>query len=207
VSACAALLANGTPAPCTGTLRENTQRMATHKKAQTAKAAEQTNGQHHLYELLKEFPTVMLGTFEQTGVTPSLVARPMSVSKLEPDCRLTFITGIDTTKIEEAMKARVGHVIGQSKTRFFSVRGQITISQDRARIRQLWTKASELWFDGPNDPKVVLMDFHPEEAELWDVSGANGLRFVFEAVKAVATGEKLPKESETERHDRFQVNR
>jgi general stress protein 26 len=181
--------------------------MATHKKEQTAQAWEQNNGQHHLYELLKEFPTVMLGTFEQTGSMPSLVARPMSVAKLEPDCKLTFITGIDTTKIEEALRTRVGHVIGQDKTRFFSVRGQITVSRDRARIRELWSVANEAWFKSPDDPQVALMEFRPEEAEIWDISGLNGIRLVFEAVKAIATGNTLPNEQSGERHDRFQVNR
>jgi general stress protein 26 len=182
--------------------------MATHtntKAARSSELSDQTNGQHHLYELLKEFPTVMLGTFEQTGTTPSLVARPMSVTKLDPDCKLTFITGIDTAKIDEALHARVGHVIGQSKTRFFTVRGQIRVSQDRARIRELWSKINDVWFDGPDDPTAAIMEFFPEEAELWDVSGANGLRFVFEAAKALVTGKELPNEKSGEQHDRFTV--
>lgn len=178
--------------------------MGTHRKSQHD-LTDQTNGQHHLYELLKEFPTVMLGTFDQTGPTPSLIARPMSVAKLDPDCKLTFITGIDTAKIDEALSTRVAHVIGQSKTRFFSVRGTITVKQDRARIHELWSKVNDLWFDGPDDPTAALMEFVPEEAELWDVSGSNGLRFVFEAAKALASGTELPNEKSGERHERFRV--
>lgn len=181
--------------------------MATHKQSQSSNTVDQTNGQQHLYELLKEFPTVMLGTFEQTGSTPSLVARPMSVSKLDPDCKLTFITGIDTSKVEEALRSRTGHVIGQSKSRFFTVRGQLRVSQDRARIRELWSKMNDVWFDGPDDPTAAIMEFYPEEAELWDVSGANGLRFVFEAAKALVTGQNLPNEKSGERHERISVNR
>lgn len=184
--------------------------MATHTKSKSPGSHEltdQTNGQHHLYQLLKEFPTVMLGTFEQTGTTPSLVARPMSVSKLDPDCKLTFITGIDTSKVGEALDTRTAHVIGQSKTQFFTVRGQIRVAQDRARIRELWTKLNDIWFDGPDDPTAALMEFYPEEAEIWDVSGANGLRFVFAAAKALVTGTDLPNEKSGERHDRFAVNR
>jgi len=181
--------------------------MATHtqKRSRSSELGDQTNGQHHLYELLKEFPTVMLGTFEQTGTTPSLVARPMSVSKLDPDCTLTFITGIDTSKVDEALRARTGHVIGQSKTRFFTLRGQIRVSQDRARIRELWSKVNDLWFDGPDDPTAAIMELSPEEAELWDVSGANGLRFVFAAAKALVTGKELPNERAGEQHERFTV--
>jgi general stress protein 26 len=193
-----------------GTLRETARRMATHTKSKSPGSSElsdQTNGQKHLYELLKEFPTVMLGTFEQTGQTPSLVARPMSVSQLDPSCKLTFITGIDTSKVDEALRARAAHVIGQSKTRFFTVRGQIRVLQDRARIHELWSKLNDVWFDGPDDPTAALMEFYPEEAELWDVSGTNGLRFVFEAAKALITGQEMPKEKPGQGgHDRFPVN-
>lgn len=184
--------------------------MATHTKTKAPSAtqlSDQTNGQKHLYELLKEFPTVMLGTFENTGSSPSLVARPMSVSKLDADCKLTFITALDTSKVGEALQTRVAHVIGQSKTQFFTVRGQIRVSQDRARIRELWSKMNDVWFDGPDDPSAALMEFYPDEAELWDVSGANGLRFVFAAAKALVTGQELPDEKSGERHDRFAVNR
>jgi general stress protein 26 len=183
--------------------------MGTHIKSKSPSSTElsdQTNGQKHLYELLKEFPTVMLGTFEHAGPTPSLVARPMSVSKLDADCKLTFITGVDTSKVDEALQTRAAHVIGQSKTQFFTVRGQIRVSQDRARIRELWTKMNDVWFDGPGDPSAAIMEFYPEEAEIWDVSGTNGLRFVFAAAKALVTGQELPNEKSGERHDRFPVN-
>jgi hypothetical protein len=66
---------------------------------------------------------------------------------------------------------------------------------------------NDLWFDGPDDPTVALMEFVPEEAELWDVSGTNGLRFVFAAAKALATGTELPNEKSGERHEQFSVNR
>lgn len=184
--------------------------MATYKKSHSPSSTElsdQTNGQRHLYELLKDFPTVMLGTFEQTGGVPSLIARPMSVSKLDADCKLTFITGLDTSKVGEALQTHAAHVIGQSKTQFFTVKGQIRVSQNRDRIRELWTKLNDVWFDGPDDPTAALMEFYPEEAEIWDVSGTNGLRFVFAAAKALITGTDLPDEKSGERHDRFSVNR
>jgi general stress protein 26 len=192
-----------------GTLREMACHMATHTQPDSsgsAQLADQSANQRQLFELLQEFPTVMLGTYEQTGPAPSLVARPMSVAKLEPDCTLSFITGIDSTKVDEGLRAGGAHVIGQSKTRFFSVRGQVRISQDRARIRELWSKLNDAWFDGPDDPKAALMVFHPEEAELWDVSGTKGLRFVFETAKALITGEALRADQSGERHDRFPVS-
>jgi hypothetical protein len=44
------------------------------------------------------------------------------------------------------------------------------------------------------------MVFHPDEAELWDVSGTRGLKFLFDAARALLTGS-------TPDHDREQHTR
>ncbi len=162
--------------------------------------------QHHLYELLRKFPTVMLGTYEQTGEQPSLRARPMAVSGLEQDCTLYFISSIDADKVDEAESVHMGHVFGQSKTRFFSLHGRVSVSQDRGRIRQLWSKANEVWFSGPEDPRVAVIAFCPEEAELWDASGVKGLKFLFKAARAFVGGAP-PSKVENEQHERISLGR
>src|SRR5690349_13900973 len=155
---------------------------AKHDQARPNAAQPDQAQQHeHLHQLLKEFSTVMLGTLERSGDESSFNARPMHVARLEADCSLCFLSAVGTEKVEEAMRTQAAQVIGQSKTRFFTMRGQVTVSQDRGRIRELWSPMNEIWFDGPDDPRIVLIDFYPEEAELWDASGVNGLRFLFQA--------------------------
>lgn len=157
-----------------------------------------------MHQLLQEFSTVMLGTFEQSGGQPSLVARPMHVARLDADCSMCFLSALGTDKVDEAMRTQGAHVIGQSKTRFFTMRGHITVSRDRARIRELWSSMNEIWFDGPDDPRIVLIEFQPEEAELWDASGINGLRFLFQAAKALVSGAP-PHDAEHRAHSRVNL--
>ena len=163
-----------------------------------------TSDPKDLHDLLKEFSTVLLGTFEQNGERPSLRARPMSIARLDSDCSLYFITQASTDKVEEASATRFGHVFAQSKTRFGSLQGELVISRDRALIRQLWSKACEVWLDGPDDPNAAVIVFRTHEAELWDLSGTKGLRFLLESARALATGDKRP-DYPTKMHERVQM--
>jgi general stress protein 26 len=167
--------------------------------------SQETNDLEKLHEVLEQFSVVMLGTFEQTGGQPSLRARPMSIARLEDDCTLYFITGITTDKVDEAMSTGTGHAFGQSTTRYLWLRGQYEISRDRTLLHELWSKANDLWFDGPDDPRAAVMILQPTEAELWDVSGAKGVRFLFESAKALLTGQQMPNEKSGERHDKVQL--
>lgn len=168
-------------------------------------AATVTDDPTLLHELLTEFPTVLLGTFERRGELPSLRARPMSVARLDDDCTLYFISPVETDKVHEAEDSGIAHAFGQSKTRFFSLRGTIELTQDRELLAELWGKVNDVWLDGPDDPRASVLILRPEEAELWDVSGAKGFRFLFDAARALATGQKLGA-SENEQHVKVRVN-
>jgi general stress protein 26 len=167
--------------------------------------AHETNDPTKLHEILAEFSNLLLGTFEQTGGQPSLRARPMSIARLDDDCTLYFITGIETDKVDEAMSTGTGHAFAQSKTRYLWLRGQLEISRDRTLLHELWSKMNDVWFDGPDDPRAAVMILQPIEAELWDVSGAKGVRFLLESAKALLTGQRLENESSGERHEKVQL--
>jgi hypothetical protein len=50
-----------------------------------------------------------------------------------------------------------------------------------------------------------VLILHPEEAELGDVSGSKGLRFVFEAASALAFGTTAPAGEEHGQHERVRI--
>ena len=57
-----------------------------------------TNTHEHLYDLVKDFDTVMLVTKDAGG---KLHARPMSVAELRADADAYFATSLDSPKIDE----------------------------------------------------------------------------------------------------------
>jgi general stress protein 26 len=141
----------------------------------------------HLHDALKEFATMMVATYDKKGKHPRLHARPMRVAKVEDDCSLVFVARLDEHKAGNGEPhPEDGTVIAQSLTRQISMLGTIEYSTDRKLLNDVWKLPFNLFFgSGKEDPNVCLMIFKPRDAELWDLSGKNGLKFLFDAAKSL----------------------
>jgi len=183
--------------------------MTKHKSASSNHAAEgETPGTEaeraHVRQALEEFSTVMLLTGGMGKDLRTALARPMSIAHREEDGSLWFITGHESERTEDARASGLGHITCQSSTRFVSLSGRVEASRAPADIDTAWSKMAEAWFPkGKSDPRVAVLKFHPEVAELWDMSGAKGLRYLLETGKALITGEP-PKASEGQ-HERVRM--
>ncbi|MDO9018654.1 MAG: pyridoxamine 5'-phosphate oxidase family protein [Deltaproteobacteria bacterium] len=146
-----------------------------------------------VHDLLAEFPTVMLATNEGVGESLAMRARPMRVARLDDDCTMSFLAGIDTAKAQELGASPACHAIAQGKAVFVSLRGALEVVRDRERIHAAWTPADAAYLPkGESDPDLCLLVLHPIEAEIWDVSGTKGIGYLFEAALALMAG-KLPR--------------
>lgn len=138
-------------------------------------------------ELLSEADAAMLVTSKPDG---ALKARPMMLLESTERGEMRFLTGRDTDKVDDIDQDAHVCVTFQKSSAFLSVSGRATLEDDRAQIRRLWTKASEAWFEGPDDPSAVLIRVQADAAEYWDNRGLNGVKYVFEAVRAVVQGDR-----------------
>lgn len=53
-------------------------------------------------------------------------------------------------------------------SKYVVVTGQAALSNDRAKIKALWTPFAKAWWDSADDPDIRLLTVMPEKAELWD---------------------------------------
>ena len=56
---------------------------------------------------------------------------------------------------------------------FASLRGSLVADNDRAAIDRLWNPVVAQWYDGKDDPKLLLLRFEVDDAKIWlsDVEG------------------------------------
>ena len=147
-----------------------------------------TNAAERLRGLLKDISTAMLITHTEAN---RLHARPMAVSRAEAEDVLYFATDIESEKVSEILANSRAHVVFQDRRRYVFLTGTVTLSKDRALVQQLWSEAWRPWFPaGNDDPSLCLIVFEPEEGEYWDESGTNGVKALFKAAKAYATGHR-----------------
>lgn len=149
-------------------------------------------------EILSKFDTAMLIT-RRPGI--EFHGRPMAIAQIESDGTLWFVTSIDAPKLMELATDPYALVCMQSSSRFVTVNGKIDIVRDQKKIEQLWRESFRMWFDGKQDPKMVLLRLTPFEGEYWDQSGIRGLKYAFKAAKAIVKDERIePIAAEPEMH-------
>jgi general stress protein 26 len=141
-----------------------------------------------LVEVLRTFDDLMVATLGDNG---TMHARPMAVAEIDPDGCVWFATMDSSEKTDEVEVDARALVTGQSKGAYVSVSGHVDVVHDRARIEALWKESWKAWFpEGKDDPDLVLLRFQPEIGEYWDQRGAKGVRFLFEAARAIVQGDR-----------------
>lgn len=161
----------------------------------------ETNPQKHLYDLLKGFSTAMLATKGADGVYH---ARPMGIAQLKPDAEAYFATDKRSGKVAEIEADPNVLVSFQSSSDYASICGVASIVEDRALIEQLWSEAWKVWFPaGKSDPNLVLIRVDTKVGEYWDSSGSEGIRYMFEGLKAYFQGRRP--ETDTTQHAKVRI--
>jgi len=71
---------------------------------------------------------------------------------------------------------------------YVSFTGTLSASNDRAKIKELWSAFDNAWWDSADDPSIRLVTFNPTEAELWD--GPNKITAAALMLTAAIAGSK-----------------
>jgi len=143
-----------------------------------------------VWDMIKDIKFAQMVTRNAAG---RMSARPMTALKREGDV-LWFMTSDETGKIDEIEKdPEVLLSFNEPKNNsYVSISGKATVTKDRAKIDELWSEFSRIWFPkGKDDPRITLIRVDAEAAEYWD-SPKGILVYAWGYVQARITGE-VPK--------------
>ena len=165
-----------------------------------------------LYELIADIEIAMMTTRRADG---RLVSRPMATQKPQPDADLWFVTARATDKLDEIeADPQVNLAYYDNGTReWVSVSGRASISDDRARIRELYAPDWRMWFEdeggekngGPDDPRLRLVLVEVESVVYAKKTSSRPVA-LFELAKGFVTGEQ-PDLLRVEEMDRAETGR
>jgi general stress protein 26 len=122
-----------------------------------------------VWELMKRIGFAMLVTRDGD----KLRARPMSAYPQGEENAIYFLTDARHHKEEEiARDPQVNLSFADAgDQKYVSVTGTAVISNDRAKIKQLFSTPAKAWWDSAEDPNIRILKVTPEEAEFWDSPG------------------------------------
>jgi general stress protein 26 len=121
--------------------------------------------EHRFWKALRSDRTVMLGV---DGVEDGH-SRPMTALVEGESGPIWFFTGMPNAVVDHLAQSRRAIAAFSSKGHdlFASIQGSLSVDNDRAVIDRLWNPFIAAWFEGKDDPKLVLLRFDPEHAEVW----------------------------------------
>ncbi|HUQ53489.1 MAG TPA: pyridoxamine 5'-phosphate oxidase family protein [Gammaproteobacteria bacterium] len=156
-----------------------------------------------LYDLIDGIEIAMFTTRRPDG---RLVSRPMATQARAAGADLWFVTDASAYKLDELeQEPHVNLAYYNQKSReYVSVSGTGRISNDRAKIAELYRPDWKAWFDGdskeagtPDDPRIVLIAVDVESAVYLKVDKPRPV-VLYEVVKGMLTG-STPDLGETQR--------
>ena len=118
------------------------------------------------WHALKYDMTVMLGL---DGVEDGH-ARPMTAQIEGERGPIWFFTSRDNALVRQlapGMRA-IATFASKGHDLFATIQGSLRVDNDRAIIDMLWNRFVAAWYEGgKDDPKLVLLRFDAEHAEIW----------------------------------------
>ncbi len=122
------------------------------------------------WDLMKKIGFAMLVTRDGDR----LRARPMSAYLERENNAIYFLTDARRHKDEEI--ARNPNInlsfANASDQKYVSVTGIAVVSNDRAKIKQLFSTPAKAWWDSAEDPNIRVLKITPDDAEFWDSPGS-----------------------------------
>ena len=141
-------------------------------------------GPEDIWSAIRRLRIAMLAT----QADDELVSRPMASLVRPEDGRIYFVTKMDAKVGDVGRAAPVNLAYADTaKNLYVSVSGMAETSQDRAKLRELWSMWVEAWLpEGPDGEDVALLTVTPTHAKIWDATSSR-LIYAGKVLKAVAT--------------------
>lgn len=122
-----------------------------------------------VWELAKRIGIAMFVTWDGKEQR----ARPLAATVEKDEGAIYFLIDVNGEKDDQL--AEFPHVsvsfADHKHSKYVALSGKATVSNDRARIRELWTPFAKAWWDSPEDPAIRVIKMVPQDAELWDSPG------------------------------------
>lgn len=122
-----------------------------------------------VWTLMEKIGLCMLSTRQGEDIH----ARPMAAHVARSENAIYFLADAASPKEAEiASNPHVGLAFADAGSqKYVSVSGQATLSNDRAKIKELWSTWAKAWWDSAEDPAIRLLKVTPKDAQYWDSPG------------------------------------
>jgi len=128
-----------------------------------------TDDTQRVWDLMAKFSICMMSTWNGE----ELRVRPMSANLARERNAICFLTDMSWHADDEIIKypKLALSFADNGDQKYVAVSGRGAISNDRARIKELFSIPAKAWWESADDPNIRLLTVTPIGAEYWDGRG------------------------------------
>ena len=120
------------------------------------------------WDALKDSPFLMLGIEgARDGATQPMTAQFEDQDRNGGVVWIFTANDHDFTRAMGQSNRGMASFVAKGHDVFASLRGTLTIANDRATIDRLWNPIVAEWYEGKDDPKLALVRFQIDDAKIW----------------------------------------
>ena len=122
--------------------------------------------QDRIWELADKIDICMFTTWDGERQR----SRPLSARVFREDHAIHFLVDQEGHKNEQVEKFPYVSMawVDSGGHKYAVISGKAKLSNDRAKIAELWSDWDKAWWDDASDPAIRLLTVTPEDGELWD---------------------------------------
>lgn len=122
-----------------------------------------------VWDLARKINTAMLTTWDGKA----LHSRPMGAHIKPEENAIYFLADKRHHKDDEIKSFPTVNLAfaDASDQKFVSITGEASVSDDRAKIKDLFNVWAKAWWNSADDPNICLLKIVPTQAEYWDTPG------------------------------------
>ena len=123
----------------------------------------------HVWDMMEKIGLCMLATADGQDIR----SRPMAAHVDRDEKMVYFLTDAASHKDDEIARnpAVCLAFADPGGSDYVSVSGHAEVSNDRARIKQLFSTPAKAWWDDAEDPAIRVLKVSPRDAQYWDGPG------------------------------------
>ncbi len=131
--------------------------------------SEHQNDEDRVWALMKKIGFCMLST----RVGDNIRARPMAAHVVPKDHAVYFLADAASEKDSEIdSNPNVSLAFADaSANKYVAATGRAVVSNDRAKIHELWSTPAKAWWDNADDPQIRVIKVSLIDAQYWDSPG------------------------------------
>jgi general stress protein 26 len=141
----------------------------------------------HVWKLMNKISFCMLSTRDGEDIR----ARPMVAHANKQEHAIYFLTDAEHHKDEEIEHdPNVGIAFADTNNQtYISVSGRAAVSNDRDKIKELWSTPAKAWWENSDDPSIRVLKITPKDAQYWD---SHGTEASYVEMLAAAASDRQP---------------